>query len=718
MKSKSTLSVFVRVFVLLGATSGLLAGCASREFYDFVPSEREIPGGSDTQGSEGPVPPAYSFNPTDTSCGGYPRLRIETMPGICVGLVHSDTTPLFQPRVIVELPNRPGEFLFTDFAGWSETAGKIWYIRGGQPMAQTKPVLVLKNLSLVHQIIAGPGGRIYFSEDHSIKSFAATAVQNGRALLPSEVQTVVSGLPPMIENGKKSSMHPLKNFVFDGAGNMYVNVGAYTDHCKDFLGKNCDESNITRGASSNVLFHGAVIRKYAFKGTIAAGWDKNYSVVARGLRNSMGMLFTSGGDLLQVENSRDFEDAGRPFEEVNLIPRSALNGSAAPKHYGWPYCYDYASKSDEWRSFTWNGTQDFCNSAKNSLYVPPFILLPPHGAPLGFIKYTGKLIPELTYKYLVALHGYRDAGHRIVALEIDSTTDLPVRKGTGSYREDVQGAGANFIERSFPPSPASTDFVDVVSGWFKSTGIRPKGAPVQLTQARDGSIWLADDKNHTILRIAAAGSGAGPVQPVVRANTAQAYTDVIKESPRFDRAYQNALQKVFQAKQCLGCHDSFVSPSDTVSDGYQQLRYVVNLGTWLVPAKPQESILFTKISSGAMPPVERPFDNSAQRQAVLDAVQELVQVMPPESSLFKVKLGRNPEIIGLRRGRPGNGKCGTVPAGRYVYVLSRSPQILGGRPRHEILVGSPSSFADLSTCSGFNAFYVNAEDLEPMLGSG
>jgi glucose/arabinose dehydrogenase len=33
-------------------------------------------------------------------------------------------------------------------------------------------------------------------------------------------------------------------------------------------------------------------------------------------------------------------------------------------------------------------------------------------------------------------------------------------------------------------------------------GVRPAGAPVGLTIAKDGAIWVADDRNATILRIA------------------------------------------------------------------------------------------------------------------------------------------------------------------------------------------------------------------------
>jgi glucose/arabinose dehydrogenase len=39
--------------------------------------------------------------------------------------------------------------------------------------------------------------------------------------------------------------------------------------------------------------------------------------------------------------------------------------------------------------------------------------------------------------------------------------------------------------------------------WNLKAGVRPAGAPVGLTIARDGAIWVADDRNAAILRIAA-----------------------------------------------------------------------------------------------------------------------------------------------------------------------------------------------------------------------
>ena len=96
-------------------------------------------------------------------------------------------------------------------------------------------------------------------------------------------------------------------------------------------------------------------------------------------------------------------------------------------------------------------------------------------APLSMLLYRGKLRlgrrrgPTLVMAY----HGYRSAGHRIVAFATDRN-GMPI--------------GAP---------------VDVVSGWRAVPHVRPQGAPVAMLQVADGSILILEDHNGTLLRLAA-----------------------------------------------------------------------------------------------------------------------------------------------------------------------------------------------------------------------
>lgn len=83
------------------------------------------------------------------------------------------------------------------------------------------------------------------------------------------------------------------------------------------------------------------------------------------------------------------------------------------------------------------------------------------------------MFPELAGKLIVTLHGYRSAGSRLLAYELD-------------------GAGI----------PKAAKPVDLTPGWRAVRGRRPDGAPVGMAVAADGAIWVADDRNGAILRFA------------------------------------------------------------------------------------------------------------------------------------------------------------------------------------------------------------------------
>ncbi len=84
--------------------------------------------------------------------------------------------------------------------------------------------------------------------------------------------------------------------------------------------------------------------------------------------------------------------------------------------------------------------------------------------------YTGKAFPpQYQRSLIVGLHGYRQHGHRIVALMPDK-------------------AGAPLGK-----------MVDLVSGW--RTGPHSTGAPVDVRQGADGFLYIADDRNGMLLRL-------------------------------------------------------------------------------------------------------------------------------------------------------------------------------------------------------------------------
>ncbi len=434
--------------------------------------------------------------------------------------------------------------------------------------------------------------------------------------------------------------------------------------------------------------------------------------MAKGLRNSMGLLFTPNGNLLQAENGRDFTDSARPFEEINLIPAGVLSGSQSAKHYGWPYCYNYNEKSEEWTNFAFSCTP---GTAK---YEPPFSLLPPHSAPLGMLLYTGDLMPVLKSKLIVPLHGYRPAGHRILSIEMDNATGLPKQEESGQYFvDDLSGAKQN-IAKSYPKKVKVAPATQVISGWYDAPGVRGKGAPVALSQGADGAIWIADDKNSAIFRLAPPSPDFKRKPPPARPNFAKAYSELMLESPKWLASYQRLRDKVLKSPQCSGCHDQYRNPDDDASDGLAELRYIASLGNWMVEGDTDKSALFQKMSpagASSMPPKDKPYASLAEAKLALSIVGEFIKNMPSLKSIFVIQESINPEIVGLTRGQPGNTVCGKLKPGQTVWVTNPQPQRLRGTEVLEVLVGQNSKIADLSICKGANAFYVAASALKPIV---
>lgn len=387
------------------------------------------------------APEPYATN--GTTCDGLPRADVQTAPGYCLGLVLAPVTGKFRqrsirtPRMLLQLPE-DGRWLLSDLGGWTAGRGKVWELRFG-PAGKVERRALVTGLSLPHTLAQGPDGAVYVAEMHRISRLDTTTGQ----LTP-----VVEGLPA---NQLHVGRHPLSHFVFDGNGDLLVNVGADTDQCE---GAPADPSATCKEAEGPLPR--AALRRYPYRGNGA--WDATPHIEARGLRNSLVLLRHASGTLLQAENSYDFAPTeARPHDELNVLKAGA--------NYGWPYCFDRDQPTPAWR----DRSPLRCDSAEHE---KPVALLPPHSAPLGGLYYDATLLPALRGKLLLSLHGYFVTGSRILAYDVDA-----------------QG-----IPAEGPP-------LDLTPGWSLRPGRGPAGAPVALTTARDGSLWITDDRNAAILRL-------------------------------------------------------------------------------------------------------------------------------------------------------------------------------------------------------------------------
>ncbi len=611
------LRFFPRFWLALGLVSLVSTACAGEEARreDLPP----LPSGK-----------ADDYAQTGVSCGGWPRVAIDTADYVCAGLVAGDDGTTFSPRTLVEIPGRPYEMLVTDLGAWTPGNGGLWYLDARTP-PDARLTRVLGGLSLPHLVTVGPEGYLFVGEDTRIFAFPPSAVGPDGQIDESAIVTIIDGLPPMDRNGARNSYHPLSHFVFDDAGNLYLNVGAYSDHCAGFAGGPCLETDGNLGGgppASSPEEEGAVIRRYAFRGTVAEGWDPAFRIVAFGLRNSMGLAFSPAGDLLQVENGRDFPESSRPFEELNVIPRAELDGEAPPKHYGWPYCYDVEGTSDEWADY-----DVFPCSLDNPSYRPPHVLLPPHGAPLGLTYYHGEMFEELEGQLLVPLHGYRPAGHRVLALEVDPN-GLPIRHEGATYLEDPTGAGVS-VEQEYPSAAGqlyASQATYLVDAWFEVPDLRPKGAPVAPYVAADGTVWIADDKNRSILVM---GRATGALPATTRVDLYPAYRRLLDSDDAIRGLYDDMVTSVLRSDSCRGCHDDFRLVGDDST--YPELRYLLALGGWIDPGSPETSALYerlTPVGSAGMPPIDRAWPSIAEGEAAVATVEAFIRALPELSPAF------------------------------------------------------------------------------------
>src|SRR5690606_27694905 len=223
-------------------------------------------------------------------------------------------------------------------------------------------------------------------------------------------------------------------------------------------------------------------------------WSPEYTVEARGLRNSLALAVHASGTVLQAENSYDFDSRWYPYEELNVI--------APGRHFGWPYCTATGAATPAWPDRAmWCGSEahakpdrllpgarsawPYCTAPApatpawparamwcgSEAHAKPDLLLPPHTAPLDMLWYEGAMFPALRGRLLMSWHGYRSVGGRIASFAVDARgVPIPDR----NPRFPAYGLGW----RSYGAGPAATPVVPT-PGWGQRSGGRPAGPPVR-----------------------------------------------------------------------------------------------------------------------------------------------------------------------------------------------------------------------------------------------
>ena len=559
------------------------------------------------------------------TCGGFPKLRISMQPGFCAGLVAAKDDGLIFPRTIVQVPDTRF-FIVADMGGWDPKKGRLLLLDPSAPERARVKVL-LRGLDVPHGLAVGIDRQIYAGVVDRIFRFDPLAADPA-----ATVETIVQGLPgfkPKLSDGTPLSRnaHPLKPFVFDRTGRLFVNIGAPSDTCATSRAetKPCAAGEGASPLASIWMFTpppGGI-----FPALKAGDAGPPHEVYARGLRNSMALAVhprfpEEGFALLQAENARDLPDANRPNEELNALERG--------KHYGWPYCYDLSSSSSEYAAFLKKSGpyRDLCNNA--ALHRQPQSLMPPHGAPLGMLYYQGEKFPALNGKLIVALHGYRPTGSRLIVYDTDAHGFPKVKPAPVRYH--VSCAASEVFAESGKPARAAP-YAEVISGWYKVNGVRPQGAPVGITVASDGAIWVAEDKNQTIIRIdvelESAAVGSLPCGKRTPAEIAR-LVDAMMKSPDQRKRFGQVREQLIE-RHCMGCHTDFdLKPGmGNAQKDQTALRFILTQESWVFPGNHEGGRLHVRVwGTGAekiMPANGRQLLNDPAYRALLTTLDEFVR---------------------------------------------------------------------------------------------
>ena len=368
------------------------------------------------------------------SCAGFPRIELQTPPGYCVALLADGASGLRFPRRLLEVS--PGRFWLVDMGSWEPGRGRLLEFSlaaPGERAALPTFTVLAEKLDRPLGLVLGPDGRVWLGEAGRVSRIAI-----GAPGVPIKPLVVIDGLPA-------TGAHPLKEIVFGAGGRLYINVGSAGDACRDDAGTQSVPCPETEGAQP---------RAAVYEATLGPDFAlQSIKPFARGLRNSVALAFVPGPNLLlQGENSIDYSDEAAPPEELNVLREGV--------HYGWPYCTGARTPA--------RGYEGRFDCGKTE---PAATLWPAHAAPLHMIAVPATAPNPFAGQLIVAWHGYRAGGHRVV-----------------SFKVDAQGKPAGLAHAW-------------IGGWTAAPGVRPLGAPTGMAIDAHGRLLVVEDRHKTLLML-------------------------------------------------------------------------------------------------------------------------------------------------------------------------------------------------------------------------
>lgn len=323
---------------------------------------------------------------------------------------------------------------------------------------------------------ANYGGTGIYIRDHSI--YASSDENIYLYELDAKDEVMNPTVPKLIVKGLLDRrQHASKSFVLDPQGNIYVNIGAYSNACQ--------EKDRTPGSKGKlpcpILDSAGGIWKFDGKKE-----NQDYSHgkrYATGLRNVIGLDWNTVSNTLYVtQHGRDQLNSFFPnlySDNQNAeLPAETMYAIKEGDDCGWPYIYydPYKNKKILSPEYGGDGQKEGAPNANN-----PVMAFPAHLAPMSVLFYKGNQFPE---KYrqgaFIAFHGSWNRAP--LPQEGYFVAFVPFKEGkpTGSWEIFANGF-------------AGTDIVN--------SPRLAKARPCGLAEGADGSLYVSDDNHGNIFKI-------------------------------------------------------------------------------------------------------------------------------------------------------------------------------------------------------------------------
>lgn len=280
-------------------------------------------------------------------------------------------------------------------------------------------------------------------------------------------------LKRIVDDLPDAGQHADRTLAVGPDGMLYVSVGSTCNACDEPNPENATMLQVKPDGSARKIF-------------------------ASGLRNTIGFAFQpSTGALFGADHGIDWLGDDEQPEEINRIEQG--------KTYGWPYIFGNGGKNPQDQPPAGISLDEWAKAS-----VSPVLTYTAHAAPMQLAFYTGSQFPrEYQGDAFLAMHGSWNrkppSGYEVVRIRFDNGAPKSIEPFlTGFLTETGEG------------------------------GFGYSGRPFGIALAKDGSLFVGDDANGVIYRVAYAAAktaeqGAGSTPDKTTNNAALAPQDTPKQ---------------------------------------------------------------------------------------------------------------------------------------------------------------------------------------------